>query len=144
MKIVLQRVKWAKVNINNVVHSQINYGLLLYIGIDKSDNDLTVIKAVDKISRLRIFSDEFGKINLDQSQVKASLMVVSQFTIYATINGNRPGFSNQASKEHANNLYSLFIQLSKDKFCEVQSGIFNVNMEIESINDGPFTLILEY
>lgn len=143
MKLVVQRVKEAKVVIDNKVYSEIKQGFLIYLGISHSDTKEDVLKYVNKVANLRVFEDENGKMNLNINKVNGAFLVVSQFTLYANSQkGNRPSFIEAANPDVAIPLYELFIsELSKKHI--VKSGQFGANMQIESINDGPVTIILE-
>lgn len=143
MKLVVQRVKEAKVVIDNKVYSEIKQGFLIYLGISHSDTKEDVLKYVNKVANLRVFEDENGKMNLNINKVNGAFLVVSQFTLYANSQkGNRPSFIEAANPDVAIPLYELFIsELSKNHV--VKSGVFGANMQIESINDGPVTIILE-
>lgn len=143
MKIVVQRVKKAKVIINNKLHSEINEGLLLYLGIGTNDTKEDVLKYANKVKNLRIFEDNEGKMNLNIKKIEGEFLVVSQFTLYANSKrGNRPSFIEAARPELAIPLYELFVEELKKEF-SVKTGIFGADMKIESINDGPVTIILE-
>ena len=143
MKLVVQWVKEAKVVIDNKVYSEIKQGFLIYLGISHSDTKEDVLKYVNKVANLRVFEDENGKMNLNINKVNGAFLVVSQFTLYANSQkGNRPSFIEAANPDVAIPLYELFIsELSKNHV--VKSGVFGANMQIESINDGPVTIILE-
>lgn len=143
MKIVVQRVKKAKVIIDNKLHSEINEGLLLYLGIGTNDTKEDVLKYANKVKNLRIFEDNEGKMNLNIKKIEGEFLVVSQFTLYANSKrGNRPSFIEAARPELAIPLYELFVEELKKEF-SVKAGIFGADMKIESINDGPVTIILE-
>lgn len=144
MKVVLQRVSQASVSVDKEVVGAIGQGYLVLLGVSNNDGKLQVAKMVDKISKLRIFPDENGKINLSIAEVKGAILVVSQFTLYADCKkGNRPSFVNAGSPEVANELYEYFVQSCQDKFAKVAQGIFGASMQVSSVNDGPFTLVLE-
>lgn len=143
MKLVVQRVNHASVTIDNVLHSQIDQGFLVYLGIHSDDTLDDVIKYANKIKKLRVFEDENEKMNLDISNINGSILLVSQFTLYANSKkGNRPSFIEAARPEVAIPLYNAFIEeLKKD--LKVETGVFGANMKISSENDGPVTIILE-
>ena len=144
MRVILQRVSKARVSINGLNHSQINQGLLILLGITHDDSQLDIDWLVQKILSLRIFSDDEGKMNLSVQEVKGELLVVSQFTLFAsTKKGNRPSFVNSAKPESALVLYEKFVDTLKICGVKVQTGIFGANMQIELINDGPVTLMLD-
>ena len=144
MKIVLQRVSRASVIIDNKITGSIEEGYLVLLGIGASDDKIKIEKAVDKIQKLRIFADENGKTNLSINEVGGSLLVVSQFTLYADCRkGNRPSFTDAASPALAEELYEYFIEYASGKFKRVEQGIFGASMQVELVNSGPFTVILE-
>lgn len=144
MKLVIQRVKSASVSVEGKITGKINTGLLVLLGVTHSDNKETVDYLVKKLCNLRIFEDENGKMNLSVKDIKGSLLVVSQFTLYADTNsGNRPSFTNAGKPDLANELYEYFKQKCKESGLEVQNGIFGADMQVELINDGPVTIILE-
>lgn len=144
MKIVLQRVKRAKVTIDNKVNGEIKKGYLLLLGIGKNDNEETAVQMIEKVKKLRLFEDENGKTNLSLEQVGGEVLVVSQFTLYADCRkGTRPSFTDAAPPEMAENLYEFFLLKCKELFGDVQHGEFGADMEVELLNDGPFTIYLE-
>jgi D-tyrosyl-tRNA(Tyr) deacylase len=122
----------------------IERGYLALLGICGADDKSKVEKAVDKIHRLRIFQDENGKTNLSINDVGGGILVVSQFTLYADCRkGNRPSFVNAAAPELAEELYEHFVDCAKGKFDKVEHGVFGAYMQVELVNDGPFTIVLE-
>ena len=144
MKIVLQRVKKAKVIINNKVNGEIDRGYLLLLGIGKNDSKETAEKLVEKVKKLRLFEDENGKTNLNLEQVDGKVLVVSQFTLYANCKkGTRPSFDEAAPPLLANELYEYFLECCENTFGSVQHGEFGADMQVELINDGPFTILLD-
>lgn len=144
MKVVLQRVKKAKVIINNKVNGEIEKGYLLLLGIGKGDNCETAEKMVEKINKLRLFEDENGKTNLSLAQVGGKVLVVSQFTLYANCKkGTRPSFADAAPPDEATALYEYFLKCCEQQFGFVQHGEFGADMQVELINDGPFTILLD-
>lgn len=143
MKIVLQRVTSASVNVDNNIIGQINKGLLIFLGIEADDTDDMLQKYVDKIVKLRIFEDENGKTNRSLSDVNGALLVVSQFTLCADCShGNRPGFTGAKAPAEANRMYEKFISLCKEQVEIVESGEFGADMKVSLVNDGPFTILL--
>ncbi len=143
MKIVLQRVTSASVNVNNNIIGQIDKGLLIFLGIEAEDTDDMLQKYVDKIVKLRIFEDENGKTNRSLSDVNGSLLIVSQFTLCADCShGNRPGFTGAKAPAEANRMYEKFISLCKEQVEIVESGEFGADMKVSLVNDGPFTILL--
>ncbi|MCI9051209.1 MAG: D-tyrosyl-tRNA(Tyr) deacylase [Lachnospiraceae bacterium] len=144
MRAVIQRVSHACVKVETKTIGSIEKGYLILLGVTDSDTKEDVQRIVKKLVNLRIFSDENDKINLSIQDVKGSILVVSQFTLYADCKkGNRPSFVNAASKELANSLYEYFIEECKKTISNVQHGSFGAHMEVSLINDGPFTIILD-
>ena len=145
MKLVVQRVKKSNLKIKNKLYSSINTGMVILIGISKNDNYEMAKELANKIIKLRIFNDDNGKMNKNIMQIKGEVLVVSQFTLYADTNkGNRPSFINAAKPELAISLYNHFIdELQKLISSKVRTGKFGADMNIELINDGPVTIILE-
>ena len=145
MKLVIQRVKSASVNVENKTVSSIENGILISLGISNKDSGKNIIRIVNKVSKLRIFNDENLIMNKNINQIEGEVLVVSQFTLYGdTKKGNRPSYINAARPEIAEPLYKTFI-LELDKLInkKVKSGIFGANMMVDLINDGPVTLIIE-
>lgn len=145
MKAVIQRVKKASVTIEEKSHSSIAHGLLILLGIEESDTQEDINWLSQKIAQLRIFADENNLMNLSVVEVKGEIMVVSQFTLFAsTKKGNRPSFIRSAKPDIAIPLYESFI-LSIQKLIPtpVQTGVFGADMQIELINDGPVTIIID-
>ena len=144
MKALLQSVKKASVSVNNELISSINQGLLIFLGVEKSDTELNADYLAKKIANLRIFEDQNQKMNLSVQDIKGKILVVSQFTLAGdTSRGNRPGFDNAAKPEIANRLYQYFSNQVRNYGIEVQNGIFQADMQVELINDGPVTFMLE-
>ena len=145
MRVVIQRVKSASVSIQGNVKCQIKIGLLIFLGIQKDDTDKDVIWLCNKISSLRIFSDDYGKMNLSVKDVNGDIMVVSQFTLHAkTKKGNRPSYVEAAPPEKANYFYKMFkLELTNILQNKVFSGKFGADMEIKLVNDGPVTIIID-
>lgn len=143
MKIVLQRVNNAKVEVDGEVVGQIGKGYVVFLGVAEGDNKAVVEKMADKIERLRIFADADGKTNLSAKDVGGEILIVSQFTLMAEFNSNRPSFSHAAKPELAKELYEYFIEQCKHRFAKIASGRFAAHMHVYSANDGPFTIVLE-
>ena len=144
MKLVVQRVKNAKVDVDNKTVGKIEKGFLVLLGVTHTDTKETADYLVKKLCNLRVFEDEKGKMNLSIKDVKGKLLIVSQFTLYADCTGgNRPSFINAAKPEIANELYEYFCKECKNKGIEVEKGIFGADMKVSLINDGPVTIILE-
>lgn len=143
MRLVIQRVKEASVYIDKDLFSKIKHGLLIYLGIHKEDTKQDAIKLAKKVSNLRIFEDNDGKMNLNISAIDGKFLVVSQFTLYGDTNkGNRPSFIEAARPKHAIPIYETFIKELEKNFV-VKTGEFGANMDISSINDGPVTIIID-
>ncbi|MCD4826170.1 MAG: D-tyrosyl-tRNA(Tyr) deacylase [Acholeplasmataceae bacterium] len=143
MRVVVQRVKSASVKVNQKEIASIAKGFLLYIGITDTDDEKIVQKTATKVKNLRIFEDENQKLNLNLKQVNGSILAVSQFTLYGDTKGNnRPSFIKAARPEIAKPLYESFIKHLNQDF-DVKSGIFQEDMDILSVNDGPVTIIIE-
>jgi D-aminoacyl-tRNA deacylase len=144
MRVVIQRVQQAGVTINGAVSAEIKRGLLVLVGIHKDDVVNDVIFLADKILSLRVFPDQDKKMNLSIVDIQGSLLVVSQFTLYAnTAGGNRPDFIQAAPPEPAQKLYLAFIERLKKGPVPVASGTFGSNMQVALVNDGPVTIILD-
>jgi len=144
MRVVCQRVKSAQVKVENQIVGKISKGYLLYIGFHINDSIDEVKKMATKVSKLRVFEDEQGKLNLNLSQVSGEILAVSQFTLYGDVKGNhRPSFTEACRPEQANSLYEAFVHELQNEF-HVEKGVFQAHMEVESINDGPVTILIEY
>ena len=143
MKIIVQRVKQAQVSIEGQVYSQIKQGLLLIVGVGPEDQLEDLDYAVRKLVNMRIFSDTEGKMNLSVKDIEGEILSISQFTLFAdTKKGNRPAFTGAAKPDVAEAFYLEFNQeLAKE--VPVQTGIFGADMQVELINDGPVTIILD-
>ena len=144
MRIIVQRVKSAKIRIDSSITASIGIGLTLLIGIAKGDSDRDADYVIDKIAGLRIFSDEAGKMNRDIRQVGGSLLIVSNFTVYGeTRKGRRPGFDLAAAPADARIIYDYFVEKARLTGIPVETGSFQAHMLVELENDGPITLIVE-
>lgn len=145
MRLVIQRVNKCSVYITKQLHAQIGNGLLVLIGIEEEDTVFDVEYLCQKLVHLRIFADEDHKMNLDILQIQGELMVVSQFTLFAsTKKGNRPSFIKSAKPEKAIPLYEYFIETSSLLLGKsVKKGVFGADMKVELVNDGPVTLIID-
>lgn len=144
MKVLVQRVKKASVTIDNKIFSSINQGILAFVGIEKGDSLDFAEKLSKKIVNLRIFPDENNKMNKSLIDIQGQILIVSQFTLCGDCKkGTRPSFDNSEEPQIANNLYEKFIQFVKDYNVDVKTGKFGAMMDIELINDGPVTFILE-
>lgn len=144
MKIVVQRAKKAKVTVNGEVVGAIGHGLVLLVGVTHSDTIEDVAFIADKIAHLRIFEDETGKMNLSVLDIGGDILSVSQFTLYGDCRkGRRPNFMEAARPDHALPLYEALNEALRQKGIRVETGKFGAMMEVELINDGPVTLIVE-
>jgi D-aminoacyl-tRNA deacylase len=144
MRIVVQRSKKAKVTVNGEITGIISKGLVLLVGVTHQDKDEDAVFLADKIANLRIFEDDAGKMNLSLLEVGGEILSVSQFTLYGdTKKGRRPNFMEAAKPEQANQLYERFNGLLREKGIKVETGIFGAMMDVELINDGPVTLIVD-
>lgn len=144
MRFLIQRVNHAKVSVEKAITGQIQKGLLVFIGISEDDTKLTADKLIKKLLNLRIFEDTEGKTNLALKDVSGSLLLVSQFTLYADCKkGNRPSFVHAAAPDLANELYEYIISQCTLAGFPVQTGKFGADMKITLENDGPFTIILD-
>ena len=145
MRVVIQRVKNASVEIAGQPTQAIGRGLLIFIGIEEADNHEDIEWLVSKIAQLRIFEDEENRMNLDIQQIRGSFLVISQFTLHASIRkGNRPSFIRAAKPEIAVPLYTSFIDQLKEKTgLTLKTGIFGAHMDITLLNDGPVTLTMD-
>ncbi len=145
MRVVIQRVKEASVSIENVVKSDINNGLLIFVGIESSDNDEDINWLAYKICQLRIFADDQGVMNKSLIDVNGQLLIISQFTLHArTKKGNRPSYISAAIPEIAIPLYNKFVcKLKELSGTEPGTGEFGANMQISLVNDGPVTITID-
>ena len=144
MKIVLQRVSSASVKVDSKIVGRIEHGLLLLIGFSSADTEESILPTIEKIVKLRIFSDEEGKMNKSVLDVNGSALLVSQFTLYAdTKKGNRPSFIEAARPEQAIPLYEFFIAEMKKRISIVETGIFGADMKVELVNAGPVTIVFD-
>lgn len=144
MKIVLQRVTEAKVEVDGEIKGQIGKGYLLLVGVVAEDTVEIADKMIEKISRLRIFQDSEGKTNLGISEVDGEVLIISQFTLCADCRkGNRPSFAGAGNPAMAEELYEYMVEKSKGLFKRVQKGVFGADMKVSLVNDGPFTLVLD-
>jgi D-aminoacyl-tRNA deacylase len=145
MRAVIQRVTKASVTINNAIHSQINSGLLVLLGIEDADTSDDIEWLSAKITNLRIFNDEEGVMNRSVIETAGDILLVSQFTLHAsTKKGNRPSYIKASKPEFAIPMYEKMIgQLSKDLGKNISTGVFGADMKVELINDGPVTIIID-
>ena len=144
MRLVIQRVLQAEVQVNENTVGKINKGLLVFVGAGHEDSREVADKYLKKLLGLRIFEDENGKTNLSLKDVNGELLMVSQFTLYANCKkGNRPSFIEAGEPHMAEKLYEYMIQEAKKSVPIVEHGIFGADMKVSLINDGPFTIILD-
>ena len=145
MKVVIQRVSQATVKVSDKIISEIKLGFLILLGVEKSDSKQDIDWLVNKISNLRVFSDDDLKMNLSIKDINGEIIVVSQFTLHAkTSKGNRPSYIKAANPEQAEPIYKEFIsQLKNESAVSVQSGVFGANMQVDIVNDGPVTIIMD-
>lgn len=144
MRILIQECLKASVTIDGNVYSSIGKGEVVFVSFTQGDSSSTIRHMIDKMLKLRIFSDENGKTNYDLSQHGGSVLVVSQFTLYADIRkGNRPSFVNAMGVENSKHLYDVFCEQLSEKVEGVKTGVFGADMKVELINDGPFTIWMD-
>ncbi len=143
MKIILQRVKNASVTINNQLYSEISKGYLILFGVEKNDTKEQANWLANKISVLRCFPDENEKMNLSIKDVKGEMLIVSQFTLCSDIKkGTRPSFDNAMPPKEAEEMYEYFLSKVREQNIPVKTGVFGAHMEINLLNDGPVTFII--
>ena len=141
---IVQRVTSAKISINNKTYNKINRGLLVLLGIDKDDSEQDLDYLIHKVTKLRIFNDDMNKMNLSISDINGDLMVVSQFTLLANVQkGMRPSFINAAKPNVAEKWYNLFIDKLTETNLNIKTGKFGAMMDIDLVNEGPATFILD-
>ena len=143
MRAVITRVRSASVTINGSCKAEIGKGFLVLLGIHKEDTEEIALKVADRICGLRIFEDENGKMNINPADANASLLIVSQFTLYADIRSRRPGFSDAARPETAIPLYEKVIETCRQRGFHVETGEFGADMQVGSVNDGPVTILID-
>ncbi len=143
MRAVVTRVSSASVEIDGEIKGLIDQGFLVLLGIASTDTPEKAIKLADRVLGLRVFEDDNGKMNLNLSSVNGSLLVISQFTLYADLRSRRPGFTGAAKPDIAVPLYELFIKECRRAGYHTETGEFGADMKVSSVNDGPVTLILD-
>lgn len=145
MRVVIQRVKHASVTIGGVLKSRIDKGLLVLVGIEDADQEEDARWLAEKITKLRIFDDQAGVMNLSVKEIGGEVLVVSQFTLHAlTAKGNRPSYIRASRPEHAVPLYEQFVScLSRIMQQEIPTGQFGADMQVELVNDGPVTILMD-
>jgi D-tyrosyl-tRNA(Tyr) deacylase len=141
---VIQRVTRASVRVDAQVTGEIGAGLLILLGVSRTDNQESSVYLAEKIANLRIFSDSAGKMNLSLTDIGGSALVVSQFTLYGdTRGGRRPSYIQAAPPEEANRLYEGFVSAMRGLGIKVETGVFQAHMQVELVNDGPVTILLD-
>ena len=143
MRAVVTRVKHASVTIEGEVRGRIGQGYLVLLGVGPNDTEETAVKLAEKICNLRVFEDEQERMNLNLEQVGGSLLVISQFTLYADTSSRRPGFSKAAKPELAVPLYEKFMARCRERGFRVEHGEFGADMQVDSRNDGPVTILFD-
>ena len=143
MRAVVTRVSSASVTIEGKVEGAIEKGFLVLLGVGPEDNEAVCDKLAEKICNLRVFEDENGKMNLNLEQTGGTLLVVSQFTLYADTSSRRPGFSRAAKPELAVPLYEWFLERCRERGFRVEHGSSGRNMQVASVNDGPVTILFD-
>ena len=144
MRILIQRVSQARVTVSERTVGAIRTGLLVFLGVAKSDGPADANYLIDRLLGLRIFPDEAGKMNRNVSEAGGSLLIVSQFTLYADCRkGRRPGFDQAAPPETALSLYNYFVEAAKKGPVPVETGVFQASMEVHLVNDGPVTIQID-
>ncbi len=144
MRVVIQRVLRAEVSVDDKTVGKIGNGILVLLGISGDDTEKEAVYILEKMVNLRIFEDAEGKMNLSLLDIKGELLVVSQFTLYGDARkGRRPSFTQAAVPEKANSLYEFFVARARKQIAKVETGQFQAMMKVESINDGPVTILLD-
>jgi D-aminoacyl-tRNA deacylase len=143
MRAVIQRVSRAEVRIDGRAIGRIARGFVILLGVAKGDSGSDAEFIDDRVAGLRIFADPAGKMNLALAAVSGELLVISQFTLHADTSQRRPSFTNAAAPEEARILYEYFLSLVRKHGVRVENGVFGVHMEVELVNDGPFTIVLD-
>lgn len=144
MRAVVQRVLSSHVEVEGRTVGQIEHGFMVLLGVGQGDDVAGAKYLADRVVGLRVFADEAGKMNLSIAQVGGAILVVSQFTLYADVHrGRRPGFSSAAPPEMANSLYEIFCNEIRSRSIPVQTGIFQADMKVHLVNDGPVTFVID-
>lgn len=144
MRAVVQRVSRASVTVDGEITGKIGKGLLVLLGVSTNDEESDAVYLLDKIINLRIFEDAAGKMNLSLAETSGELLVVSQFTLYGdTRRGRRPSYIEAAAPEKANSLYEFFVREARKQIGRVETGRFQAMMDVELVNDGPVTILLD-
>jgi D-tyrosyl-tRNA(Tyr) deacylase len=143
VRAIVQRVSRAEVRVDGVAVGRIARGFVILLGIAKGDTVSDAEFIDDRVAGLRVFADEAGKMNLALGALGGELLVVSQFTLHADTSQRRPSFTNAAPPEQARELYEYFLSLARRRGARVEAGLFGVHMDVELVNDGPVTIILD-
>ena len=144
MRALLQRVSSASVSVDGIVHGKIDTGILILLGVAKTDTSADADGLAQKVIQLRIFSDDQGKMNLNVQDAGGGLLIISQFTLYGDCRkGRRPGFDQAAPGPQAQQLYEHFVAAARQSGLRVETGVFQAHMEVALVNDGPVTFMLE-
>lgn len=143
MKVIIQRVSTSSVEINKKIVGKIDNGYMVLVSFTNGDTKEIVNKMVNKIVNLRIFEDENDKLNYSLKDVNGSILSISQFTLYAKLNGRRPSFTDALNYKEASLLYDYFNEQLKNKEVHVETGVFGEDMKVSLINDGPITIIID-
>jgi D-tyrosyl-tRNA(Tyr) deacylase len=144
MRLVIQRVREARVTVNQVVTGSIGTGLLVFLGVSRTDTVEDAAYLTGKLLGLRIFPDEDGKMNRNVQEAGGSLLIVSQFTLYGDCRtGRRPGFDQAAPPDQAQDLYNYFVESAKRGPVAVETGVFQATMQVHIVNDGPVTILID-
>ncbi len=144
MRAVLQRARWGRVRVGGEIVGEIGPGLVVLVGVKKGDTPEDAAYLAKKTANLRIFADEAGKMNRSVKEIGGEVLAVSQFTLYAdTRKGNRPSFVQAAEPDLGKRLYELYVELLLAEGLHVETGVFGAMMEVELLNDGPVTIILD-
>ena len=143
MRAVIQRVERASVSVEGEIRGQIGAGFLVLIGVEEGDGDADFRYIAEKVPNLRVFEDDAGKMNVSPADAGAELLIVSQFTLYADVKSRRPGFTRAARPDTAVPLYERVIAQCRERGFKVETGEFGADMLVESINDGPVTILID-
>lgn len=143
MRAVLTKVSSAEVRVDGETAGKIGRGYLVLLGVHKDDEEGDAVKLAEKVCNLRIFEDENGKMNLNLETVGGEILVISQFTLFADVKSRRPGFTEAARPDKAVPLYEKFMEECAGRGFHIEHGVFGADMKVESVNDGPVTIIFD-